>query len=400
MKSEVNFLVFDTHPIQYRAPLWSEINKIYNEKLEVVYASDFSVRGGIDSGFGQSISWDTPLLEGYSYTILNSETCVDFSRWGSFSGKGVYGIIKSRKPRVIFLNGLVNRRFFLEVFFWASLFRIPVWIRNETNDLAVSRSLSKSWIRFLIYRFLYLGIEKAFYIGELNKRHCLKFGIKEKNLVPCRYFVANFYENINDTEKTIIRNKFRSELGIEDEKIVVIFSGKFIKKKNPELILDSIKLFPEKIRKNLVLFYIGSGELEPVLRKKASELEETCKVKTFFMGFVNQSLLYKYYLAGDILVLPSRQAGETWGLVVNEALHAGCGVVVSEYVGCSEEFKNLERFRVISDASLGDFVAAISYLVKFKRSFNWAEKYMINYSLSSAAVSIVKELKKLESLKS
>jgi len=30
------------------------------------------------------------------------------------------------------------------------------------------------------------------------------------------------------------------------------------------------------------------------------------------------------------MVLPSRRAGETWGLVVNEALQAGCAVIVSE----------------------------------------------------------------------
>jgi glycosyltransferase involved in cell wall biosynthesis len=50
-------------------------------------------------------------------------------------------------------------------------------------------------------------------------------------------------------------------------------------------------------------------------------------------GFVNQSQVGRYYAAADCLVLPSAW-GETWGLVVNEALQFGLPVVVSSRVGC------------------------------------------------------------------
>ena len=43
------------------------------------------------------------------------------------------------------------------------------------------------------------------------------------------------------------------------------------------------------------------------------------------------------YAAADVLALPS-DAGETWGLVANEALASGTPVVVSSAVGCSEDF--------------------------------------------------------------
>jgi glycosyltransferase involved in cell wall biosynthesis len=39
------------------------------------------------------------------------------------------------------------------------------------------------------------------------------------------------------------------------------------------------------------------------------------------------------YAAADVLVLPS-DAGETWGLVVNEAMASGRPAVVSRAVGC------------------------------------------------------------------
>jgi glycosyltransferase involved in cell wall biosynthesis len=43
----------------------------------------------------------------------------------------------------------------------------------------------------------------------------------------------------------------------------------------------------------------------------------------------------RWYAAADCLVLPSQKgAGETWGLVVNEALHFGLPVIASDGVGC------------------------------------------------------------------
>jgi glycosyltransferase involved in cell wall biosynthesis len=55
-----------------------------------------------------------------------------------------------------------------------------------------------------------------------------------------------------------------------------------------------------------------------------------------FVGFRNQHQLSRYYHASDALVLPSR-AGETWGLVVNEALLHGLPCVVSQGVGCGPD---------------------------------------------------------------
>jgi glycosyltransferase involved in cell wall biosynthesis len=43
------------------------------------------------------------------------------------------------------------------------------------------------------------------------------------------------------------------------------------------------------------------------------------------------------YAAGDLLVLPSQGSGETWGLVVNEAMNLGKPIVVSSHVGCGPD---------------------------------------------------------------
>jgi len=55
-----------------------------------------------------------------------------------------------------------------------------------------------------------------------------------------------------------------------------------------------------------------------------------------FTGFLNQTEIAQAYVAGDCLVLPS-DYGETWGLVVNEAMVCGLPAIVSDRVGCGPD---------------------------------------------------------------
>jgi glycosyltransferase involved in cell wall biosynthesis len=60
------------------------------------------------------------------------------------------------------------------------------------------------------------------------------------------------------------------------------------------------------------------------------------RIAATFAGFLNQTEMPKAYVAADCLVLPS-DYGETWGLVVNEAMACGLPAVVSDRVGCGPD---------------------------------------------------------------
>lgn len=139
---------------------------------------------------------------------------------------------------------------------------------------------------------------------------------------------------------------------------------------------------------------IGSGSLEEPLRKRAAELARQ-GVKVIFTGFVNQSAIGGYYLAADALVLPSECMGETWGLVVNEALQAGCAVVVTQAVGCAAEFAGWERFRVIPTGSAAACTEALEELSRHSRSFSWCRERMLEYSIERAAEALAAKIQQL-----
>jgi glycosyltransferase involved in cell wall biosynthesis len=148
--------------------------------------------------------------------------------------------------------------------------------------------------------------------------------------------------------------------------------------------------------RKLSLLFVGAGELEPELRDTARVLEKERGIQTIFAGFINQSKLPAYYLASDTVVLPSRRAGETWGLVVNEALHAGCGIVISEAVGCYRDFGSWERVRTIPVGDSAALASALDQLAGYPRDFEWALSNMAEYSVESAARSVSAEIERLK----
>ena len=65
--------IVTTHPIQYYAPLFKMLHKRGLINIKVFYTWSQSQQGAkYDPGFGKSIEWDIPLLEGYDYTFVNN----------------------------------------------------------------------------------------------------------------------------------------------------------------------------------------------------------------------------------------------------------------------------------------------------------------------------------------
>ncbi len=381
-------LIFETHPIQYRAPVFQAMQRLSPDSFEVIYASDFSVRGYKDTGFGEKFAWDIPLLSGYPHRVLNNETERKAEHWSGLTGKGIDRLVGEAKPTAVLMSSMSYA--FNWAVYWAAWRRgIPVWLRMETQDEAVVRAPFKALIRYLIYRLIYAGTTKAFYIGQLSRKHLLRHGVAEHKLAAAHYCTPNPQGILSASEKYNRREALRAELGLDVNCLVVAFFGKLILKKDPLLIQRALSILPLQPGRKVAMLVVGSGELETPMREEAQTIETNTGIKSVFAGFINQSKLPDYYLASDIVVLPSQRAGETWGLVVNEALHAGCAVVVSEAVGCHRDFGGWERVRVISIGDVNGLRNALSELASFEHDFDWANELMMDYSTEAAAVAII-----------
>ncbi len=65
-------------------------------------------------------------------------------------------------------------------------------------------------------------------------------------------------------------------------------------------------------------------------------LDNNLQERVILTGFINQSVISRYYAASDIFVMCSG-IGETWGLAVNEAMNFSLPVIVSDLAGCSDD---------------------------------------------------------------
>lgn len=387
-------MVFDTHPVQYKAPVYQALQRLEPGLFEVVYASDLSVKGYADKQFGVNVAWDTPLLEGYPYRVLHNEVPEKSPHPGRFTGRGVYALLRKERPAAVMLTQA--RYHFDQAAYWSARWLgIPILFRQETQDAtyAQQRSALKSRLRHWAYRAYYAPARHAFAFGKLNQQHLLSHGVPPERISFARFSVPDDLLNMASSLKHQLALGKRAEWGVQADQKVLAFFGKFIDKKHPELLLQALAHLPEACRRRVHLVYVGAGELEPRLRALAEQALQTWGVRTTFTGFINQQALPAHYLAADVVVLPSRHQGEAWGLVVNEALNAGCAVAITEGVGCHVEFGGLARVRVTPVENAQALAASLAELCEPERDFDWAHVPMQQYSTQAAALALQKVFK-------
>ena len=70
------------------------------------------------------------------------------------------------------------------------------------------------------------------------------------------------------------------------------------------------------------------------------------------------------YRLGDIVVLPSRGPGETWGLAINEAMACGRPVIVSDKCGAAADMvKNYANGFVFKAGNENDLYSCMQHMV-------------------------------------
>ena len=323
--------IVSTHPIQYHTPWFRELAR-RNIDLTVYYAllPDQQQQA---VGFGEPFAWDIPLLEGYQWALLpNSRKEPRLSGFFHSSTPAIHSRLSGTMPDAVILTGWQSLPLIQAL--WAAVrLRIPCILRGESNGLR-SRPL---WVRGL-HKQLFSFIDAFLCIGKLNREFYLGYGIPEQRIFSAPYFVDNqrfadqFCQARRERDALRIRWKIDDPSAKHQERrICFLFAGKLEPKKRP---LDLLRAFEAASRANsdIHLLVVGTGELMDEARKFA----ESRSLPVTFAGFLNQTEITQAYAAADCLVLPS-DYGETWGLVVNEAMSCGLPALVSDRVGCGPD---------------------------------------------------------------
>ncbi|MBU2652035.1 MAG: glycosyltransferase family 4 protein [Bacteroidetes bacterium] len=325
MAEKIKLAIISTHPIQYNAPLFKLLSGSDLILPRVFYTWSQSMEKVEDKDFGKTIQWDIPLLDGYEYEFV--ENISNRPGTGHFSGMvnpGLIAAIRDWGAQALLVYGWNFKSHLKAMRYFKG--RIPVFFRGDSTLLDETGGY-KQKLRRIFLKWVYRHTDYAFYVGTNNKRYFEKHGIPPARLFFAPHSIDNnrFYDHNGDyREKAKV---MRKEAGIPEDAILVAFTGKFQPKKDPLLLINAA-LHPDC--RHLHFLFVGNGILEEQMRAAS-----TGAGNIHFMGFRNQSEMPAVYYMADVICLPSRGPGETWGLVINEAMSCERAVVASSKTGCA-----------------------------------------------------------------
>jgi len=322
--------VISTHPIQYHSAWFRAMASRPELDLCVYYCHQATPREQAGAGFGVEFDWDVPLLEGYPYSFLkNVADSPGHGRFGGFDTPEIKEIIRVHKYDAMLVNGWYYKSAWQAIWAcWKS--KVKVMVRGDSH-LHTPRGIATRAVKSFTYRRFIPRFDACLASGQWSREYFLHYGARPERifLVPHAIDSRRFQTEAECLEPR--RPELRKEKNLDENAIVFMFSGKFIAKKRP---MDFVCAIERAARRNSRIqgLMVGDGPLRAwcgdLVRKRSAPIR--------FTGFLNQSQITKAYVASDALVLPS-DGGETWGLVVNEAMACARPCIVSDRVGCGPD---------------------------------------------------------------
>jgi glycosyltransferase involved in cell wall biosynthesis len=208
---------------------------------------------------------------------------------------------------------------------WARQRKRPVIIMDDARVKDVPRSALVNWVKWRIYA----NVDAIFIPAPSHSPDYRFWGIQEERI----FFGVNVVDNAFFTEQSSIARQnaatIREKYGLPNHFFLGI--GRQIPKKNWGILIQAFSSATGKMSGEWGLVLVGDGPEFPRLKKIATQSDG----KVVFLPFQDQETLCQFYGVADCLVLPS-SPGETWGLVVNEAMACRLPVIVSRDCGCAE----------------------------------------------------------------
>lgn len=287
-------------PAPYRLPTWDLLAASGHVELHMVYCSGAHIDPSQD---GRSSRYQVHFLKG-RYDIHDTRF--------SHADPGVWRLLNSIQPDVVVTSGFIPT--FLFAFAWAVTHRVP-HVTMTDGTLESERGLS--WKHRLVRRFVF-SLTKSF-VGACQGSTdlYLSYGLSRERI----HVAALCTDNSRFASVAVPRNQD------------LLFCGRFIASKNPLLAIRVANLAAQRLRRRLVLRFVGKGDMEPAMRQMAQEVSEWVDVS--FAGYLSQAELPLEYAASRVFLFPT--SFDCWGVVANEACAAGVPCVVTPHTGVVDE---------------------------------------------------------------
>src|SRR5713226_9736427 len=98
LKDRYRVLLVASHPVQYQSPVFRRMAEHPRLNIQVAYCSLQGAEPTLDPGFGIELSWDVPLLEGYSWmNVPNRSRHPALNNFFGLVNPGLWRLVGSNK---------------------------------------------------------------------------------------------------------------------------------------------------------------------------------------------------------------------------------------------------------------------------------------------------------------
>jgi glycosyltransferase involved in cell wall biosynthesis len=266
------------------------------------------------------------------------------------SVKGLFDILKSENPDLIFHHGLQSFELLTVVKYKKKNPKVKVYLdcHGDFNNSANS-FLSKYILHKLYYRTILKialpHVEKVFFVGyECYKFAKILYGVPDKLMEFYPLGGVVFDETVRQEK----RERIRKKLDLKSDDILIVHSGKMDVLKRTEEVLEAFLQVPDE---KLKLILIGS--INDDIKTKIEHLILSDK-RISFLGWKNSNELMEYLCAGDLYLQPGSQSA-----TMQNALCCGSAVAVYPYES-HKYLLNDSAFYVESKDDIVKFLKEIS----------------------------------------
>jgi glycosyltransferase involved in cell wall biosynthesis len=326
----MHLAIVTTHPIQYQAQWYRLLAAHPDLDIHVYYCHQATPSEQANAGFGVEFDWDVPLLSGYPFTFLkNVANAPGHVRFGGLDTPEIKDIIRRREYDAVMVNGWHYKSAWQAIrACWKS--GVKVMVRSDSH-LHTPRGVLTRIAKTAVYPRFIPRFDACLAVGTWSREYFLRYGARPERVFLVPHAVDNDFFRSEAERVKPIRSEIRQRWGLDNDVIVFAFSGKFIEGKG---LMDFVRAIHRATQRSSRLhgFMIGDGPL----RVACQSYVQNHRAPVRFTGFLNLSQIPSAYAACDALVLPS-DGGETWGLVVNEAMACGRPAIVSDGVGCGPD---------------------------------------------------------------
>ncbi len=358
--------------LDYRLPIYEEINRLCNKELTVIYFADVvpvrcqerlkEILGDRAIGLTGEVRLGGKKTENQSFA--NSGGLRIPLR------PGLVKKIKSTKPDIILSDGFFQ-------WTYAALINNAIWktphIMCYERTMHTERNVST--VRKLARKIAARFIDAICSNGIQTEKYLVNFGFPREKIYIGNMAADNdglqlSISNLQEVDVSLLKKRY------DITEPIFLYVGQLIPRKGIMELLTAWNKFSLS-NPLATLVIIGDGDE----KEKAEDFVRNSDIGSIkLLGKMDYSEIPIFYAAADIFVMPTLE--DNWSLVVPEAMSCGLPILCSQYNGCWPELVKPQNGWIFNPLDKTDFEQALK--TAWNEYQRWAE-------MGEASINIVQE---------